>query len=58
MNERSKAKGKAQEGGIELEWSTVAGDIDGDGQQPVPHCSSEKKADGEQRQRRQSKGSG
>ena len=30
-NEGSKGKGKAQEGGTELEWSAVAGDIDGDG---------------------------
>ena len=58
MNERSKAKGKAQEGGTELEWSMVAGDIDGDGRQLVPHFSFERKADGEQRQRRQGKGSG
>jgi len=47
VNERSKAKGKAQEGGTDLEWSAVAGDIDGDRRRPEPHFSSERKADGE-----------
>jgi len=43
-NVGSKAKGKAQEGGTGLEWSGVAGDIDGDGRRRDPHFSSEGKA--------------
>ena len=58
MNERSKVKRKVQEGGTELERSTVADDIDGNGQRPDPHFSFERKADGEQRPRRQNQGSG
>ena len=52
-NVTSKAKGTAQEGGAGLEWSVVAGDIDGDGRRSDPHFFSEGKADGEQKQRRQ-----